>query len=103
MKNYLTAWYANNDAEKRTVDLFWRCFESYKNDDFDEFCSVFSKDKENVKIELDRLSYELNLPELSNEFISVCIDIYVEEKKVGWFKQYYSVDGEPYDEYFVID
>lgn len=103
MRELLIDWYITYDAEKRVIEYFWRCFDSYREDNFEEYSTVFTQDKENVNIVLDKVSFEMELPNLDNELISICVDIYVDEKKIGWFKQLFLLNGDQYDEYFVIE
>lgn len=103
MINYIKDWSDNNNILVRTLEMFWNCFEVYCNEDYEEFITVFPEGKTNVNLKFDKISFEIDLPDFLQELIAVTIDIYVYEKKVGWFKQLYLLSGEPFDEYFVID
>ncbi len=103
MINYIKEWYQNNNALNRTVEMFWRCFEAYSNEEPEEFKEVFPDGKKDTILQFHRISYEIDLPDFSQELIAIILDIYVCEKKVGWYKQLYLLNGEAFDEYFVID
>ncbi len=102
MKN-IKEWSINNNALQRTEELFWICFQSYKEEEPEEFGEVFPKDKTNVKIEFEKIVHEVILPEYEQEFISVYLNIYVDDHNVGWFKNEFCLDGTQFDEFFVID
>ena len=81
---------------------FFRKF-AYKKEEPLEFSEVFPNDVVGVVPLLDKIVFELTLPNYEQEFVSVYIRIMLDERNVGWFKHVYMVDGEDFDEYFVID
>lgn len=102
MKN-LQEWSQCHNAMQRTQDLFWRCFESYKQEESEEFSEVFTQDKENITIEFEKIVHEVMLPEFEQEFISVYLNIFVDDRNVGWFKNMFLPSGEDFDEFLVIE
>ena len=46
----LEEWSKLHNALERTEELFWCCFQSYKEEEPEEFSEVFPKDKSNVRI-----------------------------------------------------
>lgn len=103
MTGFIKKWCHNNNALNRTLEMFWNSFEIYSNEDYEEYITVFPDGKNNVVLKFDKISYEIDLPDFSQELIAVTIDIYIREMRVGWYKQLYLLNGEPFDEYFVID
>lgn len=102
MCEYLLNWYKENNIEQRFSSSFWAYFDGYRIEDPEEFSAVFQNGKD-VYIKLDRLAFEVELPNYENKVISVCADICINDKKVGWFKIIYLLAGEEFDDYFVID
>ena len=43
------------------------------------------------------------LPDYDQEFISMYLNIYVDDHNVGWFKNMLMMDGTDFDEFFVIE
>ena len=103
MTDLIKKWCDNNNALSRTLELFWNCFEIYSNEDYEEYITVFPDGKKNVITKFDKILYEIDLPDFSQEHIAITIDIYICEEKVGWYKQLYLLNGEAFDEYFVIE
>lgn len=103
MTEDIIKWSNNNNAMNRTLEMFWNCFETYSNEDYDEYKSVFPDGKKNILLKFDKISCEIDLPDFSQELIAITLDIYIFETKVGWYKQLYLLNGEPYDRYFVIE
>lgn len=103
MINYIKKWYEDYNIKNRTLDMFWNCFDVYCADDYEEFVTVFPLGKTNVNLVFEKVSYEIDLPDFGQELISIYIKIYVDSKNVGWYKQLYFLNGEPFDEYFVIE
>ena len=102
MKN-LKEWSKLYNALERTEELFWCCFQSYKEEEPEEFAEVFPKEKTNVRIEFEKIVHEVMLPDYDQEFISVYLNIYVDDHNVGWFKNMLMMDGTDFDEFFVIE
>lgn len=98
----LRNWCIKHDIENRTIQDFWKCFEDYKNNEYDEYMNIFSNQEKSIKIFFDKISYEVNYPEFTNEHICVYLDLFVNEKKIGWFKQLFDINGELIDFNFVI-
>lgn len=103
MIEFIKQWCDKNNTLDRTITAFWNCFNVYKTDDYEEFITIFPEDKSNVNIIFERISYEFDLPSFRQELIGVYINIFVNDKKVGWFKQLFLPNGEMFDEYFVIE
>ena len=91
------------NAFERTKELFWCCFQSYKEEEPEEFCEVFPEEKSNVRIELEKIVHEVMLRDFDQEFISVYLNIFVGKHNVGWFKNMFCMDGTDFDEFFVIE
>jgi len=102
MKN-IKEWAMNNNVLQRTEDLFWTCFQSYREEEPEEFVEVFPEDKTNVKTEFIKIVHEVILPDFEQEVISVYLNIYVGDHNVGWFKNVFCLDGTEFDEFFVIE
>ena len=102
MKN-LEEWSKCHKVLSRTEELFWHCFQSFKEEEPEEFAEVFPKEKTNVRIEFEKIVHEVMLPDYDQEFISVYLNIYVDDHNVGWFKNMLMMDGTEFDEFFVIE
>ena len=99
----LEEWSKIHNALERTEKLFWSCFQSYKEEDPEEFSEIFPKEKSNVRIEFKKIVHEVILPDYDQEFISVYLNIFVDDHNVGWFKNMFLMDGTDFDEFFVIE
>lgn len=99
----LKEWCERYRALARTEELFWRCFQLYKEEEPEEFSENFPEGKENVRIEFEKIVYEVMLPDYDQEFISIYLNIFVNEDNVGWFKNMLLTDGADFDEFFVIE
>jgi hypothetical protein len=102
MKN-LEEWSKCHNALERTEKLFWRCFGLYEAEEPEEFSEVFPLGKSNVKIKYEKIVHEVMLPDYVQEFISVYLNILVDDHNVGWFKNIFFPDGTDADEFFVIE
>jgi len=93
----------SNKLEEKSINLFWKVFSIYMKDTEEEFKRVFfnySNDK--MVIEINKISFELgNWPECDYNHIVVYIPIVFDEKKVGYYEVYYTLDGKVDDDYFV--
>ena len=99
----LEEWSKIHNALERTEELFWSCFQSYKEEDPEEFSEIFPKEKSNVRIVFEKIVHEVILPDYDQEFISIYINIFVDDHSVGWFKNMFLMDGTDFDEFFVIE
>lgn len=100
MRSFLKNWCNENNAIVETTRSFWDSFNEFKKEEPNEFYSVFGN--EIVELFLDKICYELNLPEFEQEFVSVTLDMFVNDTNVGWFKQIFFLDGKKFDEHFVL-
>jgi hypothetical protein len=103
MIEFIMKWCNDNNILNRTVNMFWKCFETYSKEEPEEYKTVFPAGKKNVILKFDKVAYEIDLPNFSQELIAVTLNIYICESEVGWYKQLYLRNGEPFDEYFVIE
>lgn len=101
MKN-LEEWSKRHNAIERTEELFWCCFQSYKEEEPEEFSIIFPKEK-NVRVEFEKIAHEVMLPDYDQEFISIYLNIFADDHNVGWFKNMLLTDGTNFDEFFVIE
>ena len=99
----LEEWSKCHNALERTEELFWCCFQSYKEEEPEEFSKVFPKEKLNVRIEFEKIVHEVMLPDYDQEFISIYLNIFVDDHNVGWFKNIFLMNGTDFDEFFVIE
>lgn len=107
MKDFIKKWYNDNNIEEQTLGYFWKSFDIYLKDDFEESIIVFPEGNKNIVLKFYKISYEFELPDLltsdAQGLIGVYIDIFTNGKNVGYFRQLYLLDGTPFDEYFVIN
>ena len=99
----LKEWCNSYHALERTEELFWCCFASYKEEEPEEFSETFPKGKSNVRIEFEKIVHEVMLSDDDQEFISIYLNIFVDDYNVGWFKNMFLTDGTAFDEFFVIE
>ena len=99
----LERWCKINNAIEISIECFWKSFEKYKEEDKNEFFSVFKNERRGVSLCLDKISYDFDLPNFVRDQISIAMDIFLEDRQIGWFKQVFSIEGEPIDDFFIIE
>lgn len=103
MTDYIKKWCINNNVLNRTIEMFWNCFDIYSKEEYEEYKLIFTSGKKDIQTKFDKVSFEVELPDFSHELVSITIDIYISETKVGWYKQFFLLNGEAFDDFFVIE
>lgn len=99
----LKNWYEEHEIFDKVLETLWESFYDYKRTEPALFLDVFPLERDNVNLDFVKLSYELPLPDLEGETICVYVDIFTDEKCVGWFKELFNIDGTSKDKYFVVE
>lgn len=88
-----------------SFEFFWKNFKYYKEEDREEFETHFPEyKKERLQIPLNSISYRMtSWPKWDSDFdyIIISIDIEYDNKNIGYFDAYFSLDGEYVTDYFV--
>lgn len=99
MKN----WYDEHEIFDEILDALWSSFYDYKREHPAQFLDTFPLERDNVNLDFVKIAHEYTLPDCTNEHISVYVDIYTDDKCVGWFKQIFDLDANPKEKYFMIE
>ncbi|NRF95992.1 hypothetical protein HQN89_34880 [Paenibacillus frigoriresistens] len=114
MINDLRQWALENEIEKKSIDGFWYCFSTYKNDDPSEFREVFGDDFDatQLKIQLKNVALFIDRWDESREYEAISygfdyavsyIPIEYKHKKLGVYRMLFKLNGESFDDLFVLD
>ncbi|MBP1967527.1 hypothetical protein [Paenibacillus aceris] len=110
----LRQWALENEIEKKSMGGFWYCFNNYKNDDPQEFREVFGDDFDesqlkiqlkNVALFIDRWDETKEYEAISYEFdyAVAYIPIEYKSKKLGVYRMLFKLNGESFDDFFVLN
>lgn len=99
------------DLINRTYEYFWVNFDKYLSEEPEEAHSVGLFDRSSIKKPFLRYAdYKLTGSNGQNDFglelLSVSLDFYHKEESscaLGYYTCEFTMDGEVYDDYFVID
>ncbi|WP_429843377.1 hypothetical protein [Brevibacillus sp. FIR094] len=111
---FLKQWCLEHDVETRSINAFWYCFRNYQCEDTEEFKSVFGEEfKEEdltvalkeVALLIDRWDNDATYTAISYGFDYVVsyVPIVFKEKKLGWYRLLFNLEGEIFDDFFIID
>jgi len=108
--NALREWSEKHSVEKRTIKCFWRNLTSYEQEQKEEFLEVFGEnfDKSNLKVTLNNVA--LFIDEWSKDsywsygydYVISYVPIIHNDKKIGEYRLLFTLDGESFDDFFVI-
>lgn len=102
-KEQMKTWYDEHDIFDEILDELWHSFYDYKRENPARFLDTFPLERDNVNLDFVKVSHEYTLPDCAEEYISVYVDIYRDDKCVGWFKQIFGLDGSKKNKYFMIE
>lgn len=94
----LKRWVDGNGLVQKAIDSFWHTFSLYKEEDPDEYRSIFEGGDDSI--ELGDVSVSLMLRKnISNDYVRLIVahNIYFREKCIGYYKLVLFLDGE-YDD-----
>ncbi|MED1801813.1 hypothetical protein [Brevibacillus porteri] len=111
---FLKQWCLEHDVETRSINAFWYCFRNYRIEDSEEFKSVFGVDfKEDdltvslkeVALFIDQWDENSTYAAISHGFDYVVsyIPIVFKGKKLGWYKLFFTLEGETFDDLLTFD
>lgn len=104
MYNELIKWCDENKIIERSEKSFWQCFETYKEEEPEEFKKEFKYGLGKVECKISKITYKQNLPDECGGYVYVTMDILHKGKKVGFVKIFYLYkDGTYFDDYFVLE
>lgn len=114
MINELKQWAIQYDIEKTTLASFWICFNNYIEEEPIEFHEVFGDDFDNIFLTVKMESVALFLDKwdetTDNELISYGFDyavsyipIVYRAKKIGLYKLLFTLEGEAFDDFFILE
>lgn len=94
----------DNEIENRSICMFWKSFEDYKEEESNEFFQVFNNYiKEVLRISIKEISLTImDWPECRRVNIITCIPVIYNNTEVGVYKAVYALTGEVEDDYLVI-
>ena len=96
-------WCDSNMIIERSKEAFATALDDYINESYEEYLEVFGKDNSNITGELDNICYKVDLPDFDKEFIMVNINIIYKDTIKGWYRIIYKLNGDFFDDYFVIE
>lgn len=114
MDKELRQWAVKNDIEKTSIAGFWYCFNNYKQEDPEEFRQVFGDDFNAEILSVEMKSVALFIDKWDEtkeyEYISYGFDYVVsyipivyKDQKLGIYKMLYTLEGQSFDDFFVLD
>ncbi|MGG4499043.1 hypothetical protein [Brevibacillus reuszeri] len=111
---FLKQWCLTHEVETRSINSFWNGFRNYQSEVTEEFNSVFGVDfktedltisLKEVALFIDRWDENITYEDISYgfDYVASYIPIVYKNKKLGWYKLLFNLDGEIFDDFFVID
>ncbi|MGG1444910.1 hypothetical protein ABE354_23240 [Brevibacillus laterosporus] len=111
---FLKQWCLKHDVETRSINGFWRCFRNFQSEDAIGLKSLFGDNykPENLTVALKEVALYIDKwdENATYEAISYGFDYVVSyipivfnDKKFGWYKLFFTLDGESFDDYLVFD
>lgn len=97
-------WIKNNNIEKKTMEYFYDNFNSYRNEEEEEFKEYFGDFcKENFYTYINRVYFKLgNWPKCDYSHIIVEVDMIYNDKSIGEYSIYFNFNTEVEDDIFVL-
>ncbi|MFJ7826655.1 hypothetical protein [Psychrobacillus sp. NPDC096623] len=108
--NKLRKWAENYSIESNTIKGFWVMFNKYKEEQKEEFLEVFGKDfdKSQLSIVMNRLGLFIDAwnkdahMQYGFDYVTSYIPIIYLDNHIGEYKMLFNLDGECFDDYFII-
>lgn len=102
--NELISWAKDKKVEERSIEGFWRTFESYRIEctkEFERYFGIFDKNK--LEIKLKRISLDVgDWPRCNYNHVVSYLPIIYMGKELGKYNVLFKLSGETYDDYLVI-
>src|SRR4029453_10154324 len=110
----LRHWAVKNDIEKTTIAGFWFCFNNYIQEDPGEFRQLFGDDfdAELLTVEMKSVAIFINTWDETKvyegysydfDYVVSYIPIVNKNKKLGIYKMLYTLEGQSFDDFFILD
>ncbi|WP_419875229.1 hypothetical protein [Candidatus Pristimantibacillus sp. PTI5] len=114
MDKELRQWAVKNDIEKKSNAGFWFCFNNYIQEDPEEFRQVFGYDFDAELLTVEMKSVALFIDTWDEtkvyedisygfDYVVSYIPIVYKDQKLGIYKMLYTLDGQSFDDFFVLD
>lgn len=115
MDQGLRQWAVKKDIEKTTIAGFWFCFNNYiQEDNQGEFRQVFGDDFDAELLTVEMKSVALFIDTWDEtkvsegysygfDYVVSYIPIVYKNKKIGIYKMLYTLEGQSFDDFFVLD
>ncbi|MFF3025419.1 hypothetical protein ACFVRR_22710 [Gottfriedia sp. NPDC057948] len=109
--NALRKWAEKHSIESYTIESFWEVFENYQQEQNDEFLEVFGEDfdKEHLIINMDGLGLFIDAwnknayMQYGFDYVTSYVPIVYKDNKIGVYKMLFNLNGECFDDFFIID
>lgn len=110
--NSLKQFVLEHRLRERTIDAFWKCFESYRKEEAEEFVEVFGEfDKDLLTFGFEKVTLTIrNWDEFeedeyneNHEYVEAYLSLEYKDKSIGHYSLLFNFDGETFDDFFVLD
>jgi len=112
--NNLRKWAVEKAIEQQTIEGFWVCFHSYKEGSKRQFNKHFGRDfdENQLTVEMSGISLHIDEWDCSKQyhkivygfdFVVSFVPIVYKNERLGDYRMLFNLDGESFDDYFVID
>ncbi len=106
----LRKWAEGHSIESKTIEGFWYNFSAYKNEQEEEFLELFGVDfgKNQLRVTTDSLALFIDdwnrdsYHSYGFDYVVCILSIVYKDEKVGEYKVLFSLDGNAFDDYFII-
>jgi hypothetical protein len=105
----LRKWAEKHSIESRTIKSYWEVFDSYKELEKEEFLEVFGEnfDKSKLRVNLGRVglfidAWNVDADIRGFDYVISYIPILYEDEVIGEYRKGFKLDGECYDDWFII-
>ncbi|OBZ11521.1 hypothetical protein [Bacillus sp. FJAT-26390] len=114
-KDRILEWAKKYQIEEETIKCFWLNFYNYKEEEPEEFKQVFGMNFESDKLFVQVSSVQMRVESSRDEekifpsrnygfdYAVSCIPIVYNERKLGVYKLLFTLDGQSFDDFFIID
>lgn len=104
MKDALLKFIEKFNIIDRSMELFEKNFDDYKDNYADEFNQHFKEfDRKNFEITIKTISFNLGyVSNYNHEYVSIDIEMRYHQAEIGYNYIYFDMEGNYEDDYFVI-
>ncbi|XRG80752.1 hypothetical protein V5E38_10805 [Rossellomorea sp. GAMAL-10_SWC] len=109
--NELRKWAEKHSIESYTIESFWEVFVNYQKEQNDEFQKNFGEDfdKEQLFINMEGLGLFIDAwnkdayMQYGFDYVTSYVPIVYKDNKIGVYKMLFKLNGECFDDFFIID